>query len=668
MDGERARAWVIQAGDLLLVDLGSGRALQRIARVVDPEARCHAVEWGTELAFVCSRGEGGARGEGRSTELLSFEQGQLGSLARFEGARVVLGAGPAGILVEGACSGSSADATKKRELCVVSKSGAASLALPADSIAVSGKSGLFSVVPPRGRAGTLTLPNGKQLKLTLPSEDEVRALLSSGQWLKNAWQADDGRLAFWVAGGDSFVGVRVDERGRVEAGTVQRPLRRSLISGKFVLIWGAAGFAKESVDGGLTFHDASFPYRTGDPDPSQPREDAEVELGCSALGCILGPWLRIGWGSAEEGHLVEAKAPPFRQPFEAQGGRWRLVCRPSGRASEPALPEETAREPWVGLDETAAPERAPRSMAYTLGTLSDDARVYAWGPDDGSWGERGNIAVTFRHPSSFEPPVRTLLGRTPWADGQRAALAFADGGSSGIAVASAALDPSGRGGLLILRSPAETHLFVIEAQRAPLAVQGVNEVGFAALDDAVQSGDAWYTTQPFGTSVRLYRVRAGRIDVVAELPAGRGGAPLARVVRSARGGSLAIWADGEAGAVLYPVNETSGTLEAPIAVPTMVSRPHACSPDDNGYLLSTELSVAPQVDLLGMPASVDVSRVTAEVLVGASEPCLVRLSATTRDAVTKAVAQPPPDADTVPLTLTEKTSGGRRYELVCGGK
>jgi hypothetical protein len=303
-----------------------------------------------------------------------------------------------------------------------------------------------------------------------------------------------------------------------------------------------------------------------------------------------------------------------------------------------------------------------------LNTLADDARVYAWGPDEGSWGERGNIAMTFRYPMSFDAPVRTLPGRTPWADGQRAALAFADGGSSGIAVASAALDPSGRGGLLLLRSPAETRLFVVEAERAPLEVQGVNEVGLAALDDAVESGDAWYTTQAFGTAVRVYRVQAGRIEVVAELPTGRAGAPRSSVVRSARGGKLAIWAEGEAGSVLYPFDLAHGELEAPLAVPVLGSRPRACAQDENGYLLSVELSVAPLVELVGMSAGVDVSRVTAEVLVGAHEPCLSRLSATTRDVVSVGARQAAADPDVTALTLTEKRAGGRRFELLCGGK
>lgn len=667
------RALVVVAGDLLLVDLQRGAVLSRTPRVVAPDASCQALDLGGEVGFACSSGEGGARvGSRRSLELARATQGMTWQrLAHFAGARAILGAGPAGALVSGPCApevGDERPVDAARRICVVSSKRVWELGAPQGGVVVSTKQGVAVLVPPSKRAGSLILPDGARKELALPAEREMRTLLSAGQWLPGGFQAEDGRLAFWVTLGDSFAGVRVDERGRVEVGTIQRPLRRALLSGRFALSWGAAGFAKESVDGGLTFHDASFPYRTGDADPTQPRNGAQVELGCSAVGCLLGPWMRIGWGSPGAMRLTDAKAPPLRASVEESAGQWRLSCRPTGRFSEPARPEDGSKDPWPAFAELAPPERGARAVSYTLSTLSDDARVYAWGPEDGSWGERGSLQVSFHHPFEFDRPLRTLTGRTPWSDGQRAALAFADGSGAGIAVAAAALDPGGRGGLLLLRSPAEAHLFVVETDRAPQVVQGVSEAGLSALDDGVQSGDAWYTTQPFGAAVRVYRIRAGRIDVVAELPTGAGGVPRSRIVRSASGGQLAVWAEGEAGAVLYPLDVARGALEAPLVVPPLATRPHACSVDANGYVVSQELSVAPQVEVLGMSAGVDISRVTVELLVGAREPCVTRFSATTRDLVGKVVAQPPVDPDSAPLTLVEKREGGRRWELICGGR
>jgi hypothetical protein len=510
----------------------------------------------------------------------------------------------------------------------------------------------------------VAFPGGAPKALVLPKDEETRRLLTTGQWLSGAWQAEDGRIGLWVAGGDTFVGVRVDGQGRIEAGAIQRPTRRALLSARFALLWGAAGFARETTDGGLTWADAAFPYRTGDSDPTQPSDSAPVELGCSALGCALGPWLRVGWGSKGP-RLVEAEVPPLRAPLDPGVGGWRLACRPTGQVSEASLPEETAKEPWVGLWEAPPPSRAPRSSSYTLSTLADDARIYAWGPDEGSWGERGNVQIVFRDLASFDVPNRTAVGRTPWPDAQRAALAFADGGTSGIAVASAAIDPGGKSGLLLLRSPAQTHLFAFEAGRPPLAVQGAAEAGFSALDDVVQSSDAWYTTQVVGTDLRVYRIRGGRIDVALSLPVGRGGAPRVRLVRSARGGQLALWVVGESGSVVYPLDLEAGALGAPLAVPALASRPPACAPEANGFVVSEELTVAPRVDLDGLAGDVDVARVTAELLVGAQRPCVERLSATTRDIVRSVPSSGNSQPNAAPLTLTEKRAGGRRWEFLC---
>ncbi len=666
-DGTK-RALLLQGGVLFTIDLETGLVIERHARVTREDAVCQALSFEGEPGFVCTSATsaGAVDSRARVTEVGRVKDGRWKRLWRAPEARAVVGAGGAGALIEGPCSGAAVGGKGRtmRAMCVVSNAGAREIAVPTASVPVSTEKGIAVVVPPRKRDGTLALPGGASTALVLPKDEELRRLLTTGQWLNGAWQAEDGRLGLWVAGGDTFVGVRIDEKGRVEAGAIQRPTRRALISERFALLWGAAGFARETTDGGLTWSDAAFPYRTGDSDPTQPNDAAPIELGCSAVGCALGPWLRIGWGSAGT-RLVEAEVPQLRAPVDDGGARWRLSCRPTGSVSEPALPEESAKEPWVGLWETPPPSRAPRSASYTLSTLADDARIYAWGPDEGSWGERGNVQIVFRDAASFEVPNRTAIGRTPWPDAQRAALAFAEGGTSGIAVASAAIDPGGKSGLLLLRSPAQTQLFVFEAGRPPLAVQGAAEAGFAALDDVVQSGDAWYTTHLVGTDLRVYRVRGGRMEVAASLPVGRGGAPRVRLVRSARGGQLALWVVAESGSVVYPLDLEGGGLGSPVVVPALASRPPACAPEANGYVISEELTVAPLVDLNDLAGDVDVSRVTAELLVGAQRPCVERLSATTRDAVRSAPSSAKSEPNAAPLTLTEKRAGGRRWEFLC---
>src|SRR5690606_28222941 len=79
-----------------------------------------------------------------------------------------------------------------------------------------------------------------------------------------------------------------------------------------------------------------LPYRTGDADPTQPPDARTlVEAGCSPLGCVLGPWIRVGWnaGVDDEGE-IDAPLPATRLPLPSGVGRWHLQCRSSSRSSE----------------------------------------------------------------------------------------------------------------------------------------------------------------------------------------------------------------------------------------------------------------------------------------------------------------------------------------------
>src|SRR5690606_4491728 len=98
-----------------------------------------------------------------------------------------------------------------------------------------------------------------------------------------------------------------------------------------------------------------------------------------------------------------------------------------------------------------------------------------------------------------------------------------------------ALDPSYEGGLALLRSSSETTLFVFEKDWGPMVVRGAAVLGLNGLEDAVKVGDAWFTIQRVGTSVRLLRVRGGQLDELEGWPLGRGETPWIRLVRSLGG-------------------------------------------------------------------------------------------------------------------------------------
>jgi hypothetical protein len=718
------RVLVVVRSDLLVVDVRRGTVESRRRSVVPPGTTCQGVRVGSGAGFVCRAPSG-------ATLVASAGPNHWRTLQRFAEPRAVLATGPAGVILEGPCRAGAAKAgpgSTPRRVCLVTDAGLREQdVLPEPALVVSAPTGVFSIQPPRAvtqtpkvdapspsaaaaapsaaasraqkstrrqatapmRAGQLVDPAGKARPLQLPEDEEVRRLLAVGTWLRGA-TALDGGLALWVVAGDRFAGVRVSAGGRVEVGPVQKPARRALLSERFGLLWGAAGFAKETIDGGQTWHETSLPYRTGDADPTQPPEPGTpIELGCSAAGCVLGPWIRVGWNAGLEGVAAlwgEAATPPVRFPPAAESGRWRLQCRPSGRSSRPFvddgahLARSSRRVPrglhaasqdpetssaWQSFWEWQPPALTRDLIGHSLGSHLEQARLYASGPTEGSWGERGKLQVAFVDPFSIEAVRVSPVARPPWGDARRAALAFGDQGQSGISHLYSALDPSREGGLVLLRSSSGVDLFVFDRERAPETVRGAEELGLGSLEDAVRVGEAWFTLQRVGSSLRVLRIRGGRIEELTSLQLGRGEAPWARIVRTVGGEGLGLFAEGEAGRVVYPIDPRHGSLGTPLKIPRLGAQPRPCADAADGYLLTAELSPLPNLSLAGTMHPVDVSRVTAQVVVGGPEVCVAELSASTRDLVQISQAPMREEDAALTLTVTEQRGGGRRWEMMC---
>lgn len=708
------RALVVFEGALALVSLSDARLLWQSPRVVGPGAVCQGVRLGKSAGFVCRRPDGG-------TLVAVWERETWRELARFPEARAVVSVGAGGVLLEGPCAGRAGEprapgGPADRVMCRVGLGGSDELrGIPPGALPVVTSAGVSLVQPPtrlergpssgaeeragdRGEpsgaeeaqdhvaAGFVSAWGGERRPLRLPDDEDLRSLLVTGQWLGGGSVAADGRLAFWVAEQLRFAGVRVDAQGRVEVGSVQKPVRRALLSARFGLLWGAAGFLKETVDGGFTWREAALPYRTGDADPTQPPSArTTIEAGCSAAGCVLGPWIRVGWNDAEQGATgvwQEAPVPPLRLPPAEGVGRWRLRCQPSGRASRPFVSEARssgrvrAVRPRTGDSESSAawqpfwewspPRLEATSVGYSLGAHLERARLYTWGPREGSWGERGRMQVAFANPFTTEPVLSTPTARPAWPDARRAAVAFGDGGQTGFSHLHVAFDPTYHGGLGLLRSASEAELYVFEDDRPPVAIRGALELGLNALEDAVKVGETWFTTQRVGTTLRILRVRGGHLEEIGSVSLGRGETPWARLVRSVSGDHLGLWVEGGAGRVVYSVDPNTATLGAPTSVPRLGRQLRVCSEDVEGYLLVVELSPPPSIEVRGTTESVDLSRVTGQLVVGGGDVCVSQLSASTRDPVRIVErASSAPRTDVAVLTVTEQRDDGRRWEMIC---
>lgn len=698
--GAPPRAWVVQRGDLHAVSLQDGRSMDVQSEVVPPGATCQGLHFASRPGFVCQLPDG-------DTQVAAIERERWQVLARLIGPRAVLSAGGSGVILEGPCRGPlppfPGDASGVRVVCRIERAGTEEHVAPArTALPVATKVGVSWLAPPRTppsderrestaadgapgdpKGGSLIDARGRSRPLRLPKDPDLLALLRAGQWLTGGRVAADGRLSFWVVGSEKFVGVRVDAAGQVELGAVQIPVRRALLSGQYGFLWGAAGFAKETVDGGLSWHETSLPYRTGDADPTQPPDARTlVQAGCSPLGCVLGPWIRVGWNAgADDGEEKDASQPTTRLPLPSEVGRWRLQCQTSPRSSEAFVDERgrgalsrmradlaSAGESLAGWEpfwEWRPPRLSRDETGYSLSSHLERARLYAWGPKEAGWGERGRVRVVFVNPFSIDPVVVTPPGRAPWSDGRRAGVTFGSDGQSGAAHLYVAVDPSHEGGLALLRSSSETTLFVFEKDRGPAAVRGSAVFGLNGLEDAVKVGDAWFTVQRVGTSVRLLRIRGGQLEELDAWPLGRGEAPWIRLVRSVGGRQLGLWVEGGAGRVVYPVDPESGALRDGVQVPSLGREPRLCPEGVEGYLLTMELSPSPQVSISGTQQLVDVARVTGQLVVGGFEPCVLQLSASTRDPVQVTAPPPAVESDALTLTVTEQRPGGRRWQMDC---
>ncbi len=682
------RAAVVTAGDLRIVSLKDGRVVAEQPDLVGDAVECQAIRVGFRAGFVCQDSES-------STQVFTLDEGRAEPFARLSGSRAVLANGARGVVFAGACSSAPRRSVKAADsfagACLVSADPPRDLKRAPGELLASTPKGVIGLTPPRvdakgrvigGSFRRVDVP-GAPVALVLPEDEELRVLLSTGDWLAGLHEAEGGGLATWVASAERFVGVRVLENGRVQPGSVQRPVRRALISERFALLWGAAGFAKESTDTGQTWSETSLPYRTGDPEPNDvAASGGRVELGCSAVGCAVGPWLRVGWGAdGDEPPLREAEEPSLARGPELGGGRWRLECRPTGKRSDPYDLGEGRRHlrrlgtaPSAGDSETFPPfwdRRAPTLQAgatgHALSSQGKLAQLYAWGPLDGPWGSRGRVQITWLDPFSVEPPQATVPTRAPWQDSRRAEAVFGVGARSGVPSGYAALDPSGDGGLFLLASQGQTLLAAFQKDRPLAFVAGADEVGLNSLSGAVQVGEAWYGVQVSGSNVLLVRVDAGQVEVFGEYPGMRGQSLAVRPVRSVRGDGLGLWVDGDRGWVVYPVDLATGDLGTPVVVSAsdIASRPAACPSDAVGYVISAELSIAPYVEVKEVRHDVDLSRVTAEMVVGVGKPCLSRMSAVTRDLVVGVKPSSERTEQTIFLTAAEWRDRGRRWELAC---
>jgi hypothetical protein len=170
----------------------------------------------------------------------------------------------------------------------------------------------------------------------------------------DAWMAPakDGALPVWLA-------VTVAPDGEATVHSLPPDLGAMQVTGAFGVAISRRGELFETLDHGVT-------WRAAGPSPLPP--EAVSTGGCSALGCVLGPLARVGWGPAA-GLAVSLGSEPA-PPVAAVSTLPRITCAPVGapRPEVPPVPlpialRQTIPTSWgdsvdVGRERTT-PEAAP---------------------------------------------------------------------------------------------------------------------------------------------------------------------------------------------------------------------------------------------------------------------------------------------------------------------
>lgn len=558
--------------------------------------------------------------------------------------------------------------------------------------------------------------------------DAAATLLESGYWMQGLVEGPGPALYGWVVGRGAFLGVRIGLDGKLSAGPLARSIENAVFSGRSALVMGVSGLAEQSANGGFDWSDAGIANGVeGDSErsESQPRE---LEQGCSAVGCVFKRWLRVGWDSdASVRPLVAAPRPRPTVLPSPGGGRWHLECHATGKASRPALPLTPRRgygaavtaagadvsSPWLPLLDVPPPRLERERVGLDLGTEAElvQLRAYVEG-SSATFGKDATFTVRVADRFRVDDAVwSTSASPSPWSDSDQVMDAFGlEGGSpSGFRVA---VDGSGAAAVLSINWRGTTDLYLLERDRPIRRIADAPRHGLGPVTSTVRVGSTFYVTTAIDTrSFRVFALEQGvlgeprLVGEYRDVPAGSGHPVLVRMAgtetleTSARRG-LGLWARG-AGWYIFPIDERSGRSAPPIELTarTLASVPRTCAGDEEGFLLDGVLGLEPIVEWSGRsleseaetstkgktargsdrvsrspgggkkrtPVPVAARAIEGRFIASSEGLCVRELAAQADRPVREPFARGPIPAQSslVPLVLSDRGEGGRRYEFRC---
>jgi hypothetical protein len=593
---------------------------------------------------------------------------------------------------------------------------------------------VFVLPPTDAASGKLFVSRRGEFDALPLAFDDRRVGPRRAYFLEGIEEREPGVLGAWMLLGEEVRGASIALDGKVTLGAASARVDRTIVAGRFGFDWAGSGRGFETSDGGRSWTPVDLP--AFDPSRAPRAVAACGPVGCSKDNWLRIGWGRLAEmtdlvpaRAPERSRVTLAPArgvslrcqptgevagpvpappkpvePPKRKPRPSPPGATPPVVRGFPRVPIPPYtgPPSISAAPnpirvgapgptWSPFRGHAPPAIASGEVALESGTepqMISQARIYTWGVRGAEWLHSGHVQVRFDDRFELAGTRSTAVTAPPWSDEDRASDAL--GLTAGQPINwTSLLDPSGQAAVVVgQRGGGRADLFAA-ASGEPLVTWRDAEGGpLPVPSSVVRVGETWFFLQSAMAqntwATTVYRVDGGVVRRLARLPripvpAGEFAPKLMRRARSKGVGLLVQGAPGFDQVIrdwyVLAIDPETGELDEPVRLygSDLEGRVPALCPDDrDGWMVNTELSLAPAVRVM-TPALATLSAIELRLRLDPGSVCVDRLAARAEGLVAPSTAvQPSPhhattgsDMGDLPLAATDSTSG-RRWLLRCG--